>query len=1120
LAEEEIRRASIRVLRPVERERLVSGERFVGRERELAQLGAALDKTSAGQGRMFLLSGEPGIGKSRLAHEFSTRSQARGVRVIWGRCWERGAVPAYWPIIQIIRVCAERSDFAQLAEALGPGIEQVAALVPEIVRPAPVPGERAGLRRIDPQQARFRLFDAVATLLKCVAQREPLVIVIDDLHDADPATLQMVSFLARALKEAPVMILVTHREAEVERSPELRALFAELARESDELPLRGLSVIDAAGLVRDRTGVEPDDRFLATLHRTTGGNPLFLGGVVQTLMAEGKLEQQRGLKAGDLKLPVNVRSAIARQLSGLSERTNSLLAVAAALGDEFELAPLERVAAALAADIPGCLEEAVAAGIVAAVPESGGRWRFTHALIRAAIYDGTSTADRAQLHKKIGEVFEELYCADLDPHLGELAYHFRLGAQRGDIEKAIDYSMRAGTAAYALFAYEEVVLHWEAAAALQKERGADNVESARLLEDLGAPALLGLEERGVGYLEQALKLYEGWNQAEAAARVHVKIGHALISLNDPALRDFPLAQSHYRSAENQLGEIQNFRLRCSLYVGLSSVAWELMQNDQGFEASRRALEIGERSGDELLWMRGALSHADSLYYTGDLAKAFQLFNQAWQKADELNSTSAAAMAAASACYCHAHVWNPVEGEEWALRELSRSRLEHAPSLRRRLFHNLAHSCVFAGKLNEAKRMLAETPCLLAEANLAFYAGDWSQAESTLLRDLEEQGRRPGRPKQEAFAMLWLGRLHHARSEYSKAENLLCRALAIVQGHHLYTEIDIRSELTVLYADSARSNEAQPHLARLREIINRGEDWRGIAGHVARAEAAVALAEGRFQEAQSHFEAAVEISRRFQVPWDEAEALHRWGRALIATGQHQHVVEKFDAAIEIYERHEAGRCWIDRVMADRQRAVGALDTARAEQVAEKAAHNVFHRQGEYWAISFGGAGFNVKDAKGLQYIARLLKCPGDLVSAIDLAALASEGDSGRHRTADLGDAGEVLDAKARADYKRRLGELREEIERSRRTNDIGATERAEAEYKALYQQLIVAAGLGGHMRRSASHRERARVAVTKSIKTAIESIRACNQPLGRHLGNSISTGHFCCYAATESICWHL
>lgn len=118
--------------------------------------------------------------------------------------------PAYWPIVQIIRACAQRPDFAQLTEALGAGIAQVAALIPEIIRTPSAHGERAGSKRIDLEQARFRLFDAVATLLKSVAQREPLVIVIDDLHDADLAAIQMVCFLARALKDSPILLIGIH----------------------------------------------------------------------------------------------------------------------------------------------------------------------------------------------------------------------------------------------------------------------------------------------------------------------------------------------------------------------------------------------------------------------------------------------------------------------------------------------------------------------------------------------------------------------------------------------------------------------------------------------------------------------------------------------------------------------------------------------------------------------------------------------------------------------------------------------------------------------------------------------------------------------------------------------
>jgi non-specific serine/threonine protein kinase len=180
--------------------------------------------------------------------------------------------------------------------------------------------------------------------------------------------------------------------------------------------------------------------------------------------------------------------------------------------------------------------------------------------------------------------------------------------------------------------------------------------------------------------------------------------------------------------------------------------------------------------------------------------------------------------------------------------------------------------------------------------------------------------------------------------------------------------------------------------------------------------------------------------------------------------------------------------------------------------------MFRKQGDYWTLAFGGAEFNLKDTKGLNYVARLLHRPGEQVAAIDLAAGETSGDSNARRATDLGDAGEVLDAKARENYQQRLNDLREEIERMRRMNDVGAIERAQAEYDALMEHLTSAAGLGGRTRRTASHRERARMAVTKGIKTAIKHIAQSSPSLGRHLRGSISTGHFCCYSPSERTSW--
>jgi tetratricopeptide (TPR) repeat protein len=495
-------------------------------------------------------------------------------------------------------------------------------------------------------------------------------------------------------------------------------------------------------------------------------------------------------------------------------------------------------------------------------------------------------------------------------------------------------------------------------------------------------------------------------------------------------------------------------------------------------------------------------------------------NQAWQKADELNSASAAAMTAAQACYCHAFLWNPSECEEWALRELSRPRLAHARSLRQRFFHQLAHAYVFAGTLNETRRLLVETPCLLAEANLAFYAGDWSQAESTLLRDLEEQGRRPGRPKQESFAMLWLGRLHHARSEYLGAENLLRQALAIVRGQHLYIEVDIRSELTALYVDSARANDAKSQLARCREILGNGEDWRGLTGKVARAEAIVAAADGKYEDAELQFEKSVQIFRRCHVPFEEAEALHYWGRALDASGDHGRANEKLDAAIEIYRRCGAGKRWVERVEVDRPAAPSRTDYG-GQQIDQLSVAGQFRKQGHYWTVSFVGETFRLKDSKSLRVIAHLIRNPGHQFHARELAALDSpqvarriphhDENVGATVSTDLGDAGVVLDAQALAEYRHRLADLRPEIEEAESCNDLGRVSLLREEAEVLTAELAAGAGFQGRERRASSHSERARLSVTKNIRGAIEKIREANPVLGRHLANSIKTGYLCSYS---------
>ncbi len=1096
----------LRVLRTAEREHRVPGERFVGREHELAQLEHALDSVVAGHGRMFLVSGEPGIGKTRLANEFSARAAARGLRVMWGRSWEGAGAPAYWPIIQIIRACAERPDFAQLTEALGAGIEQVAALVPELIQPAPSHGERADAGRIDPEQARFRLFDAVATLLKGVAHREPLVIVIDDLHDADLGAIQMVRFIARALKDAPVVLLGTHREAEVERSPELRAVFAELLRESEQMPLRGLSLSDAAEMVRVRSGgMAPDAGFLATLHRTTGGNPLFLSGVVQMLVAEGKLENLASVTAADLKLPTDVRGAIAHQLSGLSEPTNAVLAVASALGIEFELAPLERVAARPTAEILDRLHEAAAAGIVASVETSRGHWRFAHALIRAAIYGSMGSKERIELHRRIADTLEDIYASDIDSHLSELAHHYIEATATGTAEKAIDCSIRAGNAALDVLAHEETLFHWQTANALIKNHGGSQQRHAQLLGKLGALLQENDSRSGIEVLESAVSLYEKLDMSYEAASVRQKLGLVLASPGERM--DTERALLHLRAAEAVLGGGPDTPFLASLYVGLGLVSRNRCHVRDAQAAMERAMVVAERAGDEGAWGMAATSVASYLLQTGRLSESRVIAEIVWRRLPKISHRFFGALWTGGGCW--AQLWDHAKAIEWWRRGLENPNLTNFQN--QVLGQHLEHASLRTGDLVSPWRAFGK------RGLAAFFRdGDWQSSLVFFQKELDEYRRTYGRDN-----------ILNATRDLALARRMLdepAAAAALLEGiladyptdePHLQIEMHLRPDLTFLYLELGAYETAREQVARCEEILAVGEDWRGLGGHATHALAAYAAAQKDYTLADDRFSAVTKFFESLSLVWQQADAFRNWGNALLSAGDSRRATEKFDAAIEIYRRIGTGQPWIDRVMVDRARAVSAAK-ASSERAADR---NVFRKQGEYWALSFGGAECNMKDAKGLHYIEHLLRNPGEQISAIDLVAWVASNVSGAsQRTVNLGDAGEILDAKARADYKRRLDELREDIDRGRKMNDFGMTERAEAEYDALLRQLGAASGLGGRERHAASHRERARVTVAKRIKAVVDRIRLSNPVLERHLADSIRTGNFCCYSPSAPTSW--
>jgi predicted ATPase/DNA-binding winged helix-turn-helix (wHTH) protein len=454
---------------------------FVGRTQAMEALSRGLEDALAGRGRLLLLVGEPGIGKTRTAEEIAVAAEARGMRALYGRSYESAGAPAFWPWTQILRACIADSS---LRPADGTSVDEyVAQLLPEMHAGVAAAAAQDSLA---PEHARFRLFDAVTALLRRAAAVRPLLLVLDDLHWTDKPSLLLLQFLARELRDAHILVVGTYRDVALGRHHPLAEVLAELAREPvhARVLLRGLTEVESVNYiaaVADRPAPAP---VVHAVHEMTDGNPFFLGEVVRLLVCEARLERGEAALQG-LALPQGLREAIGRRLDALSKECNGLLTVAAVIGREFSLTLLERVIGFDRAAILDLVDEAATARIVARAPQTLASYAFSHALVREALYEEISTPTRVQLHRRVADAIEQSSGADPGARLAEIAHHLFQAAPGGDVARAVSYCVRAAQRAARLLAYEESAPHNERALEAAELEALDDERRVELLLELG-----------------------------------------------------------------------------------------------------------------------------------------------------------------------------------------------------------------------------------------------------------------------------------------------------------------------------------------------------------------------------------------------------------------------------------------------------------------------------------------------------------------------------------------------------------------------------------------------------------------------------------------------------------
>ncbi len=450
---------------------------FVGRGDESAQLRQAFERAAAGERCAVVVTGEPGIGKTRLAAELAREMHGCGALVLHGRCDEDMGVP-YQPLVEALRHFADHVHPEELPDRLGAYGGELTRLLPELAERAP---QLPTPLKSDPETERYRLFHAVMDWLRACSDEDPVVVVLDDLQWATKDTALLLRHVLSAPDSLRLLVVGTYRDTEAGAGHPVTEVVADLwrAQGAQRVALDGLVEDDMGGFleaVGRAADADDGDALARTVHAETAGNPFFVSELVRHLVETGdKSLEERAIPRG-------VREVVERRLARMSEAAVAALRLASVLGEVFDIALLEH---SLGADVLEVLDEAAAARLV--IEAGPRRYRFAHALVRATLYEDLSAARRLRLHRQAGEAIEAVYAAHPEQHLRELAYHFAQVASAGEeVAKAIDYASRAGADALAHLAPDDA-LRWyrQALDLLERSGEADDHERCALLIGLG-----------------------------------------------------------------------------------------------------------------------------------------------------------------------------------------------------------------------------------------------------------------------------------------------------------------------------------------------------------------------------------------------------------------------------------------------------------------------------------------------------------------------------------------------------------------------------------------------------------------------------------------------------------
>ena len=1033
---------------------------MLGREGPTRALRDALASARKGRGALVTITGEAGIGKSALAAAFAEEAEAAGVPVTWGRAWEFADAPPYFPVWPCLR-------------ALG----------------LDVPGRDPS--RHDDGHA-FQLWEAVLGSLASASASAPLVWIVEDVHAADLGTLDLLTFLAQPLRATRAVVVITTRHHDPRLSERKLQRVARMMRDGLEIPLEPLGEREIAVVAEQTIGRALSAEAVRRLVELTGGNPLF---VVECARASSRAG---GVEGAFLALPPTVRQVIADRVSLLPDAARDALASGAVLGREFAAASVARMHDSDPVHVIDTLLPALRAGILRETRQ--GHLAFSHALVRDAIYDTTAEAERVRLHRRADLALAAL--GDAADVLVERARHAICAAPSGDPEvvlaaarRAADLLEREGAFDRA-FALHARVDEARAAGFLPPASSSERLHVARIAREAGrADAARRL-------CEDVISSSRASGDAEALARAALlHAADVRMSVIDP--RQVSLLEEALRSLGDRAPA-----LSCRVLARLSTALQPADDPAEPTEMAREAVRRARALGDDATILDVLHLAGLGAYYAPAaerIAWAEELRDRALA-ADDVNKALTAWMWLA---YWHADTGDFAAFERAAANALELSDVAGHPRLRWGPVMLAAGRALAVGRFEDADRHLTEV------SQIAGNIDDPALALSIVTHEVM-RARLLRRPDEVRSALARLdGVIDGVKRKEEFAAMFRASCMARLEDHEA-----TRAELGRLDMTSAiREADAMPLMLLGEAIALAGADDQrrrvraalagldahevhgaGMAftyeGTVGRVIGLLDAALGDLPAAEAALRRALSLARaRGQAPWvaqcahELANVLHRLG----ADPEARALADEHAAlSLELGMAGVAGPEALD----------GAAPRAPAAERDEALPFRMV-KHGGVWTVERGERVARVKDSRGMQLLARLAERPEEEIHVLTLA-------SNQGASAPESSAGEMLDDRARAAYRKRLLEIGEQLEAAEATGNTAAVGRLERERQALGAELGRALGLGGRARQAGSATERARVNVQRRLKVAVAQVTEVDEALGRFLDRSIRTGTYCCF----------